>query len=235
MNPQPELLPHIVARIKESPEAAGEFERSIGFLLDQGDGATAILTLRHLIAGGWNVEAMQKLLNTLTFNVPPGGGRNEPVLYLDFDGVLHPYLVEDDYIEIPEDSLFRFAPLLEAQLEPYPQVKIVLSTTWAKNKTGPGALLYLKPGLQQRVVGATWDQQTRSYHVPVEERERRLSRYEQIAADVAWREPSTWFALEDDFKEWPGDQHHHLGWCWMNIGFNEPRVQEALQAWLDSL
>lgn len=54
MNPQPELLLHIVARIKESPEAAAEFERSISFLLGQGDGATAILTVRHLIAGGWN-------------------------------------------------------------------------------------------------------------------------------------------------------------------------------------
>lgn len=235
MNPQPELLLHIVARIKESPEAAAEFERSISFLLGQGDGATAILTVRHLIAGGWNVESMQKLLDTLTLNVPADGGRDEPVFYLDFDGVLHPYPTEDGHFEIPEESLFRFAPLLEAQLEPYPQVKIVLSTTWAKNKTGPGALLYLKPGLQQRVVGATWDQQTRSYHVPVEDRERRLSRFEQIAADVAWRKPSTWFALEDDFKEWPSDQHHHLGWCWMTIGFNEPRVQEALQDWLDSL
>lgn len=144
MNPQPELLLHIVARIKERPEAPAEFERSISFLLGQGDGATAILTVRHLIAGGWNVESMQKLLDTLTLNVPVDGGRDEPVLYLDFDGVLHPYPTEDGHFEIPEESLFRFAPLLEAQLGPYPQVKIVLSTTWAKNKTGPGALLYLK-------------------------------------------------------------------------------------------
>ncbi len=55
-----------------------------------------------------------------------------------FDGVLHSY--EDDRFDISEHVLFKFEPLLEAKLAPYPQVKIVLSTTWVKNKTGPGAL-----------------------------------------------------------------------------------------------
>jgi hypothetical protein len=178
---------------------------------------------------------MNQQPDVLTLNVPPNGGQGEPVLYLDFDGVLHPYEDEDRIFEIPQRVLFRFESLLEAQLESFPQVKIVLSTTWAKNKTGSGALFYLSPGLQRRVIGATWDQETRSYRVPVEDRQRPLSRYEQIAADVAWRKPSAWFALDDDFKAWPEDLYHHLGWCWMTIGFNEPRVQQALQAWLDSL
>jgi hypothetical protein len=178
---------------------------------------------------------MQKLLDTLTFNMPPEGGRDEPVLYLDFDGVLHPYPTDSRSLEIPEDTMFEFVPLLEAQLEPYPQVKIVLSTTWAKNKTGPSPLLFLSPALQQRVVGATWDQEAGSYHVPAERREQRLSRYEQIEADVVWRKPSAWFALDDDFNEWPADQYHHLGGCSMHIGFSELRVQEALRVWLESL
>ena len=228
---QSELLPHLVAKIQANPDAAAECERGIAFLLGQGEGATARLLVRHLIAGGWKVDTMQKLLDDMTLTTK--GGRGEPVLYLDFDGVLHPY--PEDTLEIPEDGLFQFVPLLESLLTPYPQVKIVLSTSWAKNKAGPGALFYLPPGLQQRVVGATWDQEAGAYRVPEADRGRPLSRYKQIAADVAWRKPSAWFALDDDFKEWPSDQHHHLGWCWMTIGFNEPRVQEALQAWLDAL
>ena len=83
---------------------------------------------------------MNQQPDVLTLNVPPGGGQGEPVLYLDFDGVLHPYEDEDRIFEIPQRVLFRFESLLEAQLESFPQVKIVLSTTWAKNKTGSGAL-----------------------------------------------------------------------------------------------
>jgi len=225
----------LLARIRNEPAFVQAVQDEVHRLLRGGDSLTAIVLLRQLIDGGRKIQAMQELLDNLTIQPPLDHGRNEPVLYLDFDGVLYPYPMDDHSLEMPEDTLFKYEPLLEAQLQPYPQVKIVLSTTWAKNKTWPGALNYLRPGLQQRVVGATWDQVSGSYRVPAADHQRRLSRFEQIAADVAWRKPSAWFALDDDFKEWPSDQYHHLGWCWMTIGFNEPRVQEALQVWLDSL
>lgn len=64
-------------------------------------------------------------------------GQDEYVLYLDFDGVLHhedcwwhprkgPYLHQTGY------QLFQHVGLLEETLAPYPQVKIVLSTSWVR-------------------------------------------------------------------------------------------------------
>jgi hypothetical protein len=61
------------------------------------------------------------------------------VLYLDFDAVLHqenclwspkngPYLKAP-----PGYDLFQHAPLLEQLLDPCPQVKIVLSTSWVRS------------------------------------------------------------------------------------------------------
>lgn len=88
-------------------------------------------------------------------------------------------------------------------------------------------LFYLGHGLQQRVVGATWDQETRSFRVPADDRNRALTRYEQIAAYVIWRKPSASFALDDDIEGRPEDRHRHLGRCEMTRGFNEPNVQQA--------
>jgi hypothetical protein len=58
------------------------------------------------------------------------------------------------------------------------------------------APVYLVTDLQRRVVGATWDQETRLYRVPVEDCPRSLTRYDQILADVAWRTP--WKTMSRD-------------------------------------
>jgi hypothetical protein len=65
-------------------------------------------------------------------------GRNELVLYLDFDGVLHHenclwHPRRGAYLSAPERySLFQHAELLAHLLAPYPTVKIVLSTSWIR-------------------------------------------------------------------------------------------------------
>ena len=69
-------------------------------------------------------------------NAPKGAGEN--VLYLDYDGVLHHescywHARKGPYLNVPEGEnnvLFRHAPLLAEMLEPYPDLKIVLSTSW---------------------------------------------------------------------------------------------------------
>ncbi len=56
------------------------------------------------------------------------------ILFLDFDGVLHPdgvYLVKGRPVLRAEGALFMWAPLLADALKNYPAVQIVLSTGWA--------------------------------------------------------------------------------------------------------
>ena len=67
---------------------------------------------------------------------PQGAG--ELILCLDFDGVLHHenYLWSPrsgPYLKAPKEYvLFRHSALLVEMLDPYPQVKIVLRTSWVR-------------------------------------------------------------------------------------------------------
>ena len=60
------------------------------------------------------------------------------MLFLDFDGVLHPEDVHrragnSPYIGSPSGHvLFEHAPLLAAVLRPCPDIRIVLSTSWVR-------------------------------------------------------------------------------------------------------
>ncbi|MFZ3000646.1 MAG: HAD domain-containing protein [Undibacterium umbellatum] len=49
------------------------------------------------------------------------------ILFLDFDGVLHPEPCYD------KTQLFSCLPRLEAILRDFPTVQIVISSTWRKN------------------------------------------------------------------------------------------------------
>jgi hypothetical protein len=136
---------------------------------------------------------------------------NRPVVYLDYDGVLHP----EDVFRHPKrgvylspryagHKLFEHCGLLEAELEPYPDVVLVLSTTWVRVLRYRRALSYLPDSLQMRVVGATFHS---AMHRPAFEA---LSRGQQVLADVGRRKPSDWLALDDDAEHWPDSHRERL-------------------------
>ena len=55
------------------------------------------------------------------------------ILYLDFDGVLHPdevYIVKDKVVLRAEGRLFMWADRLAEALADRPAVRVVLSTSW---------------------------------------------------------------------------------------------------------
>jgi hypothetical protein len=142
------------------------------------------------------------------------------VLYLDFDNVLHGAVLRFRAPptlrpETPGQTLFQNAPILVRLLDPYPDLKIVLSTSWVKELGFERAQGYLPPALQQRVVGATFHARYMSKY-----EFSNLTRYEQIKADVARRRPTRWLAIDDDLEGWPEHALNHIVPMPLVLGLN---------------
>jgi hypothetical protein len=71
------------------------------------------------------------------------------VLFLDYDGVLHPDPCTD------RARLFEHAPRLAAALEPFADLAVVLSTAWRTHLDLARLSAHLPPTLRAKVVGAT--------------------------------------------------------------------------------
>lgn len=93
--------------------------------------------------------------------------------------------------------LFQHVALMEELLAPYPQVKIVLSTSWVRFYSYSGTAKKLSSPLRERVVGAT-------FHSAMDStRFQQIPRGMQVWGDVARRKPKGWLALDDDYSQWP--------------------------------
>ncbi len=98
------------------------------------------------------------------------------ILFLDFDGVLHHqnvtlkrchpikrrHLKEDERRFLTRDgklakgkNLFEHADRLATALEPFPGVRIVISSTWREHFRPESILHFLPPSLAERVIGHT--------------------------------------------------------------------------------
>ena len=120
------------------------------------------------------------------------------VLYLDFDGVLHP---ESVFVsasrgihlrDAPGRQLFENAQTLNEELRPYPNVKLVLSTSWVRALGYDRARARLPSELRERCVGATYHSR---FHRPGREDGFRdvvaaPLRGQEVLADVQRRRPS---------------------------------------------
>lgn len=155
-------------------------------------------------------------------------GLDEVVLYLDFDGVLHHEDVwwhprRGAFIKTPGYLLFEHVHLLEKTLAPYPEVQIVLSTSWVRVRRFSRAVKRLTPGLRERVVGATFH--TRMNREFFEG----LPRGAQVLNDVERRRPRLWLALDDDAEGWPSGYLEHLIQTDEVLGISAPDVLQELQ------
>ncbi|BCL93392.1 hypothetical protein MAFF211479_30930 [Ralstonia solanacearum] len=119
-------------------------------------------------------------------------------------------------------QLFEHAQRLVDLLEPYPDLRVVLSTSWVKVFGFDEALARLPSSLRSRVVGTTYE-----YCSDIQEW-MELSRFDQVMRYVAGKSVPSWLALEDDNNCWPEFLERNLVCPNPRLGLGEPRVQQEL-------
>jgi hypothetical protein len=165
----------------------------------------------------------------------PPKGKGQPVLYLDFDGTVHHercfwHPKRGAYLHAPDRyALFQHVPLLEALLTPYPDVRIVLSTSWVMRYGCDGAANRLTPALRDRVIGATFHSKMSHGGFLL------LPRGMQVWCDVLRRQPGSWLALDDDPIGWPEDVRSHLVLTDPYEGISPAEVQTQISQRLELL
>lgn len=133
------------------------------------------------------------------------------VLFLDFDGVLTKVAAEDEPV-----VLFEWLPLLAALLDPWPDVRIVVHSTWRYDHTDDELRGLLGP-LSARFVGM----------VP------RGPRAEAIRWFLYSNPAITdYLVLDDSCAEFPQDFSGPLVICDPLFGVSDARVREAIAGWL---
>ena len=157
------------------------------------------------------------------------------ICYLDYDGVLHDGNVMRNrtrgmYIATPQREFFEWMPIFEELLAPYPDVKIVLTTTWIRELGFDQAKQELSPSLRERVIGATF------LHPKIIKADfDMLPRGMQILGDVMRRTPSHWFALDDDAFGWPVKYRDNLILTDGARGISDPVVRERVAGRLTAM
>ena len=137
---------------------------------------------------------------------------NQPTLYLDYDGVLHPADVRVTAAEPlrprvynggpTNHLLFEHAPLLERTLAPFPEVRLVLATNWVRTLGYEYTVQQLPQAMRERVIGTIW------HGALLEDPPR--TRYDAIQMDADARGLRHWLALDDDAEGWPHEKLYAL-------------------------
>lgn len=119
------------------------------------------------------------------------------ILFLDFDGVLHP---QYDGEPTPADVVFCHLPRFELILRDYPAVDVVISSTWRHQFPIEYIKARFSPDIAGRILGGTPQLASPDEYAP-DLREREILAW--LAASGRTNEP--WLALDD--AVWQFKQH----------------------------
>ncbi|MEJ8664965.1 HAD domain-containing protein [Pseudomonas sp. LP23] len=172
----------------------------------------------------------------MIYSVRPRAIRpDDVVLFLDFDGVLHPdaaFRTKRGVELRAEGKLMMHAPILHNVLQDFPSVKICLSTSWVRMLGYQRARDALPENLRDRTVSATWHSRMRD---TARERYDLFSRYEQICGAVTRAGITRWVAIDDDPDfSWP-EHDYRLVRCDPSLGLGSEQTQLELRAKLKHL
>ena len=135
------------------------------------------------------------------------------ILFLDFDGVLHPSSIAADH---PDD--FSKLPLLENWLRQYPEVDIVISSSWREILRMEALREIFSEDLRHRIVDAcpiiSINEETNYY------------RFEEIMTWIKLEKyDGLWLALDDATHEFP-PFFDRLVNCQKHIGIDESVIKK---------
>lgn len=165
------------------------------------------------------------------------------VIYLDLDGVLHHEAVVWDprrgvymsQVLAPGRTLFEWSGILEEVLRPFPEVALVLSSSWGIRVGYAATIKQLPTNLRRRFIGGTYHSTVHGANPWCKSDFMSEARGAQVCADVERRRPHSWIALDDDAKDWPEEALDHLIQCDGTVGLSDVQVQRKLCAWLRSI
>lgn len=153
------------------------------------------------------------------------------ILFLDFDGVLHPdsvYRERGRPVLREQGELFMWSGLLIDALTSHPEVRIVLSTSWAREFGFSRARRYLPEALRARAIGATWhsgmahDEESRQNWWD------QATRYQQVRRYVDRAQLVDWIAIDDNPEGWGSVDQDRLILTDSTHGLSDPATRLRL-------
>ncbi len=163
------------------------------------------------------------------------------ILFLDFDGVLHPdavYLERGRPVLRTDGELFMWSRHLVDALASAPHIRIVLSTSWARELRFARARDYLPAELRPKVIGATWHSgmATDDEHRPLGRDTwwDTATRYQQIRRYVDRAGLTDWIAVDDQPEGWAAADRDKLVATDSSLGLSAPSARVRLAAALGS-
>lgn len=156
-----------------------------------------------------------------------------PTLFLSFGGVLNVGhgLVDDNGL-VTLDScqpLFEFAPYLADVLTPWPQVQIIVTTSWLQTLGAERTIALLPDELRRRVVGTTIRTPPRLGEI-----KDGTAKTMTVIRHAAKYGLTRWLVLDDEAWGVPSGYEQHFLHTDSDTALGAPEARKHLREWLEA-